>query len=125
MCKFQCDKTQEGKLEAIKLYSFKKILFSTSYVQKAQTQWTVNHGQQVHGGTTYKDIEKKVEQAEEMARVNEALNIDTVLFFDEANTTDGLGMIKEVMVDRRVNGRKIGVGLKRLQFIAACNPYRK
>ena len=51
--------------------------------------------------------------------------MDTVLFFDEANTTDALGMIKEVMVDRRINGRKIGVGLKRLQFIAACNPYRK
>ncbi|PFX29705.1 E3 ubiquitin-protein ligase RNF213 [Stylophora pistillata] len=79
----------------------------------------------VHGGTTYKDIEKKVEEAEAMAMVNETLNIDTVLFFDEANTTDALGMIKEVMVDRRVNGRKIGVGLKRLQFIAACNPYRK
>ena len=80
---------------------------------------------QVHGGTSYKDIEKKVEQAEAMARVNEGLNMDTVLFFDEANTTDALGMIKEVMVDRRINGRKIGVGLKRLQFIAACNPYRK
>ena len=66
-----------------------------------------------------------MEQAEEMARVNEMLNIDTVLFFDEANTTDALGMIKEVMVDRRVNGRKIGAELKRLQFIAACNPYRK
>ena len=60
-----------------------------------------------------------------MARVNDGLGIDTVLFFDEANTTDALEMIKEVMVDRRVNGRKIGDGLKRLQFIAACNPYRK
>ena len=58
-----------------------------------------------------------------MAANNEGLNIDTVLFFDEANTTDALGMIKEVMVDRRVNGRKIKA--KRLQFIAACNPYRK
>ena len=28
-----------------------------------------------------------------MAIVNETLNIDTVLFFDEANTTDALGMI--------------------------------
>ena len=81
--------------------------------------------EQVHGGTSHKDIEKKVEEAEEMARRNESLGIDTVLFFDEANTTDALGMIKEVMVDRRVNGRKIGVGLKRLRFIAACNPYRK
>ena len=60
-----------------------------------------------------------------MARKNESHDVDTVLFFDEANTTDALGMIKEVMVDRRVNGRKIGVGFKRLQFIAACNPYRK
>ena len=58
-----------------------------------------------------------------MAAQNEGLNIDTVLFFDEANTTDALGMIKEVMVDRRVSGRKIKG--ERLQFIAACNPYRK
>ncbi|KAK2555497.1 E3 ubiquitin-protein ligase rnf213-alpha [Acropora cervicornis] len=77
----------------------------------------------IHGGTTYEDIAKKVEKAEAMAAQNEGLNIDTVLFFDEANTTDALGMIKEVMVDRRVNGRKITA--KRLQFIAACNPYRK
>ncbi|XP_068694638.1 E3 ubiquitin-protein ligase rnf213-alpha-like [Montipora foliosa] len=77
----------------------------------------------VHGGTTYEDIAKRVEKAEEMATLNEGLNMDTVLFFDEANTTDALGMIKEVMVDRRVNGRKINA--KRLQFIAACNPYRK
>ena len=66
-----------------------------------------------------------MEEAEKMARENESHGIDTVLFFDEANTTGALGMVKEVMVDRRVNGRKIGVGLKRLQFIAACNPYRK
>ena len=66
-----------------------------------------------------------MEEAEKMARKNESHDVDTVLFFDEANTTDALGMIKEVMVDRRVNGRKIGVGFKRLQFIAACNPYRK
>ncbi|XP_067056125.1 E3 ubiquitin-protein ligase rnf213-alpha-like isoform X2 [Acropora muricata] len=77
----------------------------------------------VHGGTRYEDIVKKVEKAEEMAAQNEGLNIDTVLFFDEANTTDALGMIKEVMVDRRVSGRKIKG--ERLQFIAACNPYRK
>lgn len=49
-----------------------------------------------------------------MVRVNEMLNIDIVLFFDEVNIIDVLGMIKEVMVDCRVNGRKIGVGFKRL-----------
>lgn len=79
----------------------------------------------VHGGTTYEDIKLKVNQAEEMARENQDKNIDTVLFFDEANTTEALSMIKEVMVDRRINGRPIGQGLERLQFIAACNPYRR
>ena len=79
----------------------------------------------VHGGTTYEDIKLKVHQAEEMARANQDKNIDTVLFFDEANTTEALTMIKEVMVDRRINGRPIGQGIKRLQFIAACNPYRR
>ncbi|XP_022801884.1 E3 ubiquitin-protein ligase rnf213-alpha-like, partial [Stylophora pistillata] len=79
----------------------------------------------VHGGTTYEDIELKVRQAEDMARANQDKNIDTVLFFDEANTTEALTMIKEVMVDRRINGRPIGQGLQRLQFIAACNPYKR
>lgn len=46
----------------------------------------------------------------------------TIAFFDEANTTDALGMIKEVMCDHRLNGEPISEHVK---FIAACNPYRK
>jgi hypothetical protein len=49
-------------------------------------------------------------------------NMDTVVFFDEANTTDAIGLIKEIMCDRRINGKPISEDLK---FIAACNPYRK
>ena len=49
-------------------------------------------------------------------------HVDTVLFFDEANTTDALGMIKEIMMDRRCNGRPLS---DRLKFIVACNPYRR
>lgn len=48
--------------------------------------------------------------------------METVLFFDEANTTEAIGLIKEVMCDRRVQGRPIPSTVK---FIAACNPYRK
>ena len=44
------------------------------------------------------------------------------MFFDEANTTDAIGLIKEIMCDCRINGRPVSGGLK---FIAACNPYRK
>ena len=79
----------------------------------------------VHGGTSYADIEKKVEEAEKLALCNKVINVDTILFFDEANTTDAIDLIKEVMVDRRVNGRAINPQLTKLHFIAACNPYRK
>ena len=50
------------------------------------------------------------------------MKYDTVLFFDEANTSDAIGLIKEVMCDRRIHGRPIRADVK---FIAACNPYRK
>ena len=80
---------------------------------------------QVHGGTSYAEIEKKVKDAEKLASCNEKINVDTILFFDEANTTDAIDLIKEIMVDRRVNGRAINSELTRLHFIAACNPYRK
>ncbi len=78
---------------------------------------------QVHGGVTPADITRMVEKAEVIAEENkEKYGIDTVLFFDEANTTDAIGLIKEVMCDRRLNGRDVSNDIK---FIAACNPYRK
>ena len=75
---------------------------------------------QIHGGTSENDVIKKVKAAEEMAEKNKSTY--TVLFFDEANTSDAIGLIKEVMCDRRVYGRSIRSDVK---FIAACNPYRK
>lgn len=54
--------------------------------------------------------------------MNKKENIDTVVFFDEVNTTDAVGLIKEIMCDGRVNGQPVSRDLK---FIAACNPYRK
>ena len=55
-------------------------------------------------------------------KMNKLNKLDVVVFFDEANTTDAIGLIKEIMCDRRMNGRPISADLK---FIAACNPYRK
>ena len=74
----------------------------------------------MHGGISKADVAKQVMEAEELAKKNR--NLDTILFFDEANTSDAVGLIKEVMCDRRVNGRPIRNDVK---FIAACNPYRK
>ena len=76
----------------------------------------------VHGGTTEEDVMQKVMEAEELAMENSEKGIDTILFFDEANTTEAVGLIKEVMCDRRVYGREV---CKDVKFIAACNPYKK
>ena len=48
----------------------------------------------------------------------------TILFFDEANSTEAIGTIKEIMCDLRMNGKDLeeNTGLK---IIAACNPYKK
>ena len=56
------------------------------------------------------------------ASENKKQSLDTVVFFDEANTTDAIGLIKEIMCDRRMRGEQIHGDIK---FIAACNPYRK
>lgn len=77
----------------------------------------------VHGGTSSEVIYKKVREAIEISKENEAHRLDTVLFFDEANTTEAVNAIKEVICDKSVNGERIHA--PRLKIIAACNPYRK
>ncbi|KAM6439343.1 E3 ubiquitin-protein ligase rnf213-alpha-like isoform 2-T2 [Rhynochetos jubatus] len=78
----------------------------------------------VHGGTTSKTIYKKVRQAIELAHTNEERHkVDTVLFFDEANTSEAIFAIKEVLCDRSVKGEKILT--HRLKVITACNPYKR
>ena len=81
-----------------------------------------HHDLQIHGGTTEKDVVNFIKNAEKEAEQNRVSKMDTVVFFDEANTTDAIGLIKEVMCDRRIHGKSVSNDLK---FIAACNPYRK
>ncbi|XP_056183966.1 E3 ubiquitin-protein ligase rnf213-alpha-like isoform X3 [Falco biarmicus] len=77
----------------------------------------------VHGGTTSKTIHKKVRKAIELALINEERHkVDTVLFFDEANTSEAIFAIKEVLCDHSVNGEVITDCLK---VVAACNPYKR
>lgn len=101
---------------------------------------------QVHGGTTRHDIIQKVKKAEDIARKNTETflrkkreenedgeddeskvyenHMFTVLFFDEANTTEAIGVIKEIMCDKSLGGKPIQLH-ERLKIVAACNPYRK
>ncbi|XP_066922902.1 E3 ubiquitin-protein ligase rnf213-alpha-like [Clytia hemisphaerica] len=77
----------------------------------------------VHGGITMDDIRQRVVKALEMAEANNQTN--TVLFLDEANTTDAIGLIKEVMVDKMLFGKPLAIAQYGLDIIAACNPYRQ
>ncbi|XP_067673877.1 E3 ubiquitin-protein ligase rnf213-alpha-like [Haliotis asinina] len=80
----------------------------------------------VHGGTTSEDLIKKVGHAEKLATANKAKNphMYTVLFFDEANTTEAIGLIKEIMCDGTMDGQPLKLS-ENLKIVAACNPYRK
>ncbi|WAR07210.1 RN213-like protein, partial [Mya arenaria] len=81
----------------------------------------------VHGGTTNEDIKRKVNEAENAARVNienYGRHMYTVLFFDEANTTEAIGLIKEIMCDKSIAGKRLAL-CENLKIVAACNPYRK
>lgn len=79
----------------------------------------------VHGGTTPSMIYSRVKDAERTAFFNKAQhNLETILFFDEANTTDAVSCIKEVLCDWTVGGEHLNED-SGLHVIAACNPYRK
>ncbi|XP_069558951.1 E3 ubiquitin-protein ligase rnf213-alpha [Brachyistius frenatus] len=79
----------------------------------------------VHGGTTSEMIYTKVREAENIASINKQdYGFDSVLFFDEANTTEAISSIKEVLCDKTVKGESLTLSCG-LQIIAACNPYRK
>ncbi|XP_069786067.1 E3 ubiquitin-protein ligase rnf213-alpha isoform X2 [Narcine bancroftii] len=79
----------------------------------------------VHGGTTSDGIFAKIKEAEVLAEYNKQnFNLDTILFFDEANTTEAVSCIKEVVCDQMIEGIPLTPNTG-LQIIAACNPYRK
>ena len=47
----------------------------------------------------------------------------TVLFLDEVNTTEALGLVKEVLCDGTLNGEPLDMD-SGLRLVAACNPYK-
>lgn len=79
----------------------------------------------VHGGTNSEMIYTKVREAETIAYCNKTdYGFDSLLFFDEANTTEAISSIKEIICDKTVKGVPM-MQHSGLQIIAACNPYRK
>ena len=49
-------------------------------------------------------------------------NGEIIVFFDEFNTCNSLGLLTEIMCSRRCQGVEIK---KNVRFVGACNPYRK
>ncbi len=45
-----------------------------------------------------------------------------IAFLDEVNTCNCMGLFKEIVADRSMNGVPLPANL---EIIAACNPYRK
>ena len=78
----------------------------------------------IHGGVSAEDIARNVKEAEKHAKENFKQGVFTVLFFDEANTTEAIHVIKEVVCDFTIQGQLLdqNCGLK---IVVACNPYRK
>ena len=126
LIRFMCDLVAQGKNKK------NMLIMKASYVYRQHLIYlhTLNVSiyiptcipLQVHGGITKEDIEQFLEKAKKQAEINHRENLDTVVFFDEANTTDAIGLIKEIMCDKRLHGKPLP---KELQFIAACNPYRR
>lgn len=79
----------------------------------------------VNGGTTRLDIEQKMNEAFKLAKENVQKNLDTIVFFDEANTTEAIHYIKEIICDDSLNGIQSNCKGFRIRVVAACNPYKK
>uniref|UniRef100_UPI00193A976F E3 ubiquitin-protein ligase rnf213-alpha-like n=1 Tax=Styela clava TaxID=7725 RepID=UPI00193A976F len=102
-----------GKTRMIKFMS--ELKRGTLKVQNLMTL-------RVHGGTSVSDVHKHIERAERRAGDNfQNHKLKSILFFDEANTTEAIYAIKEALCDFE---KKYSFG-KLLQIVAACNPYKK
>lgn len=62
---------------------------------------------------------EKMENINKEARIQK--NKDFWVLFDEINTCNSLGMLKEIFIDRSYNGTKLE---KNIRLIGTCNPYR-
>ncbi|EPY18145.1 hypothetical protein STCU_10157 [Strigomonas culicis] len=103
--------------------------------QSTEESTTLNalfHVVNVHGAMTVHDIEAEVrtvvERAEAVLHAGKVLNsprhagLKLCLFFDEMNTTRFMGLMKEILVNRCINGVALPPNVVP---IAAVNPYRR
>jgi hypothetical protein len=72
----------------------------------------------MHAKLTHASISKKIQKA--VTQAKKFRNVKVVLFIDEFNTTQCMGLLKEVFCDRSLNGEELP---DNLFCVAAMNPY--
>nr|XP_039268822.1 E3 ubiquitin-protein ligase rnf213-beta-like [Styela clava] len=77
----------------------------------------------VYGGITASDIQESIKEAEKLWSQSKTDEDMRLLFFDEANTTEAIYAIKEVMCDNTFDGE--AVAMENTTIIAACNPHKE
>eukprot|EP00392_Amoebophrya_sp_AT5.2_P007405 g7419.t1 len=77
----------------------------------------------IHAGVAAGDIVAFVKKCEEEAKRKATTSSREVwVFLDEINTCEYQGVISDLVVDRRMNGRRLS---DNLVFLGAANPYRR
>ena len=76
----------------------------------------------IHASLTADNVNEQLIEAKRVARKVAGLEIKVVVFLDEINTSSVLGLIKEIIVDRSLNGDPLE---ENIVIVAACNPVRK
>jgi len=79
------------------------------------------HTLNIHGGINDGDVlewtRPFIAQADQLCDPRKRI----VLFYDEVNTTNCMGLFKEILCDRFMDGKRLP---DNISLIAACNPYR-
>ena len=76
----------------------------------------------IHGSLTASDLKQHFDEARRVANKIAHLGVKVVVFLDEVNTASVLGLLKEIIVDRSLNGELLE---ENIVIIAACNPVRQ
>lgn len=89
--------------------------FTASYLEP--TFFDIN----IHGSLTSDDLKLKIDEVRQTARKLSPLGVKIIVFLDEINTSSVLGLLKEIIIDRSLNG---DIYEENIVVIAACNPVR-
>ena len=76
---------------------------------------------QIHGGTSDKNIVDFIDKVNNEIKESNEKNELTLIFLDEFNACNSLGLFIEIICNHTYLGKKIS---ENIIFIATCNPYR-